>query len=108
MKIGTNLYCSAFISQQKQEKYLKKIRNRKNMRNIHILIYRMNNVNLLELVSTRELYRLDSREDGIYVIGIVQNNEEAYEWIGTLVSNTLLHFNEINKQTLFRELECDV
>lgn len=108
MKIRANLYYSDFISQRKREKYLKKIKIRKNVSKIHILIYRINNINLLELVSTRELYRLDSREEGIYVLGIVQSNEEAYEWIGTLVSNTLLHFNEINKNTLYRELECDV
>ncbi|PKM49790.1 MAG: hypothetical protein CVV02_14370 [Firmicutes bacterium HGW-Firmicutes-7] len=107
MKIGANLYYSSFISQRNREKYLKKINKGKNVSHILILIYRLNNINLLELVSTRELYRLDKRETGIYIVGIVQSNEEAYEWIGTIINNTLIHFNEINKKTLFEELECD-
>lgn len=107
MKFSANMFCSDYISQHKKEKYLKKIQKRKNIRNIILLIYRANNCNLLEVISTRELYRIDKREDDVFVFGIVQTMDEAYEWISKIAINTYAHYEDINKDTLFKELAGD-
>lgn len=107
MKISTNMFCSVLISQQKKEKYLKKIKKGKSISKLLLLIYRLNDENLLEVITTNELYRIDKRENDVFVVGMIESMDEAYEWIGTLAINTYEHFNEINKNTLFKELACD-
>jgi hypothetical protein len=107
MKISTNLFCSALISQQKREKYLKKINKGKTIKNLLLLIYRPNNDNLLEIITTSELYRLNKREQDVYVVGIIESIDEAYEWISKLMADTYEHFEAINKNTVFKELACD-
>lgn len=105
MNISTNMFCSPLISQHKKERYLKKIHKKKNIKNILLLIYRTNTDNLLEIMKTNELYRLAEREDDLFVVGMTENMEEAYEWISHVMINTNEHFTAINKQTLFKELE---
>lgn len=107
MIIIKDLYYSAFISERKREKCLKKINNKKNIKDIFLLIYRHNNSNLLEIVNTKELFKLDKREKDIYIIGIFVNKDETYQYIAKLALQSINNHNQVNKETLFKEIKRD-
>lgn len=107
MEIVKDLYYSTFISEGKRKSYIKKINKKKNISNIFLLIYRVNNDNLLEIVNSKELYKLDNREKDIYLIGIFETKEEAYHYIGKLALQSINKYNIINKKSLLKEIiEC--
>lgn len=104
MVIIDNIHFGDLIKEKKKNKIISKISKRKNIFNINIIVIRLKNRNLMEVVSTRELYRLEKREKEIFVIGIAKDKQEALILIENIIFNTYSVNGLIEKNNLIREL----
>lgn len=104
MRVINDIYFSSSIHEKKKKKYIKKIMSRKRFFNIFIIILREDNLNLLELVDSKELFRLDRQDKTIYVVGLTKSKEEATGWIMEKLQSTFQHYHTIDKLTLQMEL----
>lgn len=107
MKISNQIYLGPSINEKMKRKYIKKLNKKKRVTGIYILICRLNNSNLIEIISTGHLYHINKWEDEIYIFGITKSKEEAVEIIRQIVENTITHYEMINKKTLQLELNRD-
>jgi hypothetical protein len=104
MIIIDKLFFGDSIKEKKRNKILGKLCKRKNMFNLYVVIVRLNNNNLMEIVSNRELYRIDSMEDDVVVIGITKDKQEALALIEDIISNIFNLTGSVNKNRLIKEL----
>lgn len=71
---------------------LKKVKQRKLMKDVYFITLPSNDKNLLDIISTNQLlwpyFRKRKVRSQIYVIGIAKGQEEAFELVRTIVDET--------------------
>lgn len=76
------------ISNKKRKKIIKQVEKRESVLGILFLIRVGGSQNILEILTTHELYRLEKLNRQTVIVGIVKDKEKAYEvielWIGDL------------------------
>lgn len=60
--------------------------------------------NLLEIVTTHELYRLEKRNKHVIIVGIVKERQKAFELIRDLINRVYTNSNRITKEAIDEEL----
>ena len=70
MNFVNNFVWSEEIDIKKREKIKKKIESKKMVFSIYLIIIRLDNASLFEIISTSELYRLYSKGTDFYIVGI--------------------------------------
>lgn len=68
-----------------------------------LLIMRLENNNLMEIVDSDELYRLDKLEQNIYILGFAKDVDEAISFITEISENVVCRYQQIDKLHLLKE-----
>lgn len=104
MIISEKMYFSSSINEKKQIKYLQRLSAGKNIKNVLVVAFRINNTNLFEIMTTRELYRLICREQGVYVVAVTATKDEAAYYIGDIICLCDEKYNNTDKAIIAQEL----
>lgn len=102
LKIASNFYIGDTIKKSKISKIIKKLNKQRNVINLYVIIIRDKFSNLMEIVSTYELYRINEREENINVIGIAKSKEEAYDLV-VMIASKITNEHTLTKQQIFKE-----
>ncbi len=104
MIILEKIYISSSINEKKQKKYLQRLSDRKNIKDVFVVVIRKNNINLFEIMTVRELYRLTDREKEVYVVAVSSTKEEAAYYIGDIICLCDKKHNNTDKAVIAQEL----
>lgn len=99
------IYYQPYVDEKKACQILKKLQQKKLIRNLYIIVCRKNHFNLLEVMSSSELYRLDSREKDVFIVGFAKEREQAFLIVTNLCGQVNIHFGDVNKINILKELE---
>ncbi len=107
MKLSKKLFFSASMKDKKRKRFLIKVEKKKNLGRYALLISRLTNPNLVEIVNGKELYRLDGKELHVCLHGVLETHEEAIDYLSHTVQKAVTRYGTINKEILLMELERD-
>ena len=100
MRIVQNFYCGDHVKKHRLPGYIRKLNKRKVLSGILLLIVRENSRNLMEIVSSRELYRMIDREQGIMLIGIAASREDAFELVERIMGEITAKYAQAGLEDL--------
>jgi len=92
------------LSLKKRQKILKKMKVNKGVHKYVFIIRIHHDNNMLEMVTDRELDRLEERDKDFVIAGIGKNRDHAFELIEKLMAHLYHHYQMIDNQVMEKEL----
>lgn len=93
------------IKTKKRDKIIEQTREWKPVTGVLFLIRVAESPNILEIVSSRELYRLERLHRDVAVVGIVKDKDKAYELIERWIGDLYRKYNRILSSDLDKEFD---
>lgn len=99
-----NLYRSATVDEKAASKWKKRLSKGRGVIGLQLVILRPADRNLMEIVASLELKRLCGRENDIWVIGMAQGRQEAFQLVGSICLEMIEKYGKLTKDDLMKEL----
>ncbi|MDF1617830.1 hypothetical protein [Petrocella sp. FN5] len=92
------------LSIKKRHKILRKLDTKKTGHKYVFIIRLKQDENMLEMVSDREISRLNERNKAFVIVGIGKNREHAFELIEKLMTHLYSRYQIIDNKVMEKEL----
>lgn len=101
----TDILFDERIKTKKRDKIFSLLRNQKPVSGVFFLIRVAGSPNILEVVTTHELYRLDGLNRQTAIVGVVKDKDKAYEVIEQWIGDLYTRYDRILSSDLDKEFD---
>lgn len=101
MKYTKNLYISKAINNKQKKKIMKRVDKKKNIKNIFFLCRISESKNSLEILSSKELYRMLTKNSNMVIVGFAKGREDSFELVRIIYDDMYSKTSQIDLDIYF-------